>query len=106
MSGRPGGGPALITARRIDLFSAPQLTDAGSLEADHNGGYLRAGADQRLLRTVTRFQARHRADRRIGMRSVTCSCMVVRAHIAQLWIRFLRRFVLSHRLAPATSPTS
>jgi hypothetical protein len=31
----------------------------------HNGGYLRAGADQHLLRTVTRFQARRRADRRI-----------------------------------------
>jgi hypothetical protein len=33
--------------------------------ADQIGGSLRAGADQRLLRTVTRFQARRRADRRI-----------------------------------------
>jgi len=30
------------------------------------GGYLRASADHRFLRTVTRFQARRRADRRIG----------------------------------------
>ena len=34
--------------------------------AAHNGGYLRASADQHLLRTVTRFQARRRADRRLG----------------------------------------
>ena len=34
-------------------------------KADHNGGDVRANADQRLSRTVTPFQARRRADRRI-----------------------------------------
>jgi len=33
--------------------------------ANVHNGYLRAGADQRLLRAVTRFQVRRRADRRL-----------------------------------------
>src|SRR5215467_8695580 len=33
--------------------------------ADHIGGYLRIAADQRRLQTVIRFQAGHRAKRRI-----------------------------------------
>jgi hypothetical protein len=32
----------LITAHQIDLFGVPQLTYAGCLDADHNGGYARA----------------------------------------------------------------
>jgi hypothetical protein len=38
MCGRPGSGAVLIIARQIDLFCVPQVTDARSFEADHNGG--------------------------------------------------------------------
>jgi hypothetical protein len=33
----------------------------------HNGGYCALDADQRELQSVTRFLARRRAERRIGM---------------------------------------
>jgi hypothetical protein len=36
------------------------------LDAAPNGGYLRIAADQGQLQTVIRFQARHRADPRLG----------------------------------------
>jgi hypothetical protein len=40
-----------------------------SRAADQNGGYLRISVDQRWLQAVIRFQARHRAKRRLGATS-------------------------------------
>ena len=41
-------------------------TGSSRPHAEQIGGYLRAHADQRLSRTVTQFQARRRAERRLG----------------------------------------
>ena len=54
-----------VSATQITLSGATPTGALATQVADHIGGYLRACADQRLLRTVTRFQARHRAERRL-----------------------------------------
>jgi hypothetical protein len=40
---RPPEASAPVMAHQIHLFCMPQLADAGCLEADQNGGYLRVG---------------------------------------------------------------
>src|SRR5262249_57823533 len=49
-----------------DLICAPQPIIIDQTQAAQIGGFLRVEADRRLLRAVTRFQARRRADRRSG----------------------------------------
>ena len=49
------------------MLGTAQRRFPGQRKARQNGGYLRAGADQRLLRTVTRNPAGRRAERRLGI---------------------------------------
>src|SRR5262249_41266171 len=54
------------SAAQSDPFCATAGRCQGAPLGEPNGGYLLAGADERLLRTVTRFRARRRGDRGIG----------------------------------------
>src|SRR6516165_4792419 len=74
------GPQRLIGAQNVQIRTRPILI---SIEpsAVPIGGYSRAGADQPLLRTVTRFQVLRRADRRVFVRLLVALCGVSRAQI-------------------------
>ena len=57
----PAGEQA--AAQNVPLWR-PRTEEIARAKADHNGGYLCAGADRRLLRIVTRNPAELRAERR------------------------------------------
>src|SRR5262249_34307187 len=66
MSGTRPHRPAPDASAQSDLICAPPPIIIDQTQAAQIGGFLRAEADQRILRAVTRFQARRRADRRSG----------------------------------------
>ena len=59
--------PHSLAAQNIPFRRDP-AGQPGHGSAVHNGGYLRAGADQHWLRNVTRFHGRRRTDRRLRTR--------------------------------------
>ena len=67
--GLPSGPTDDIDGEPPRAQNTPVCTGTCPLDLDpqaaRNGGYLRACADQRLLRTVTRFLARYRSERRL-----------------------------------------
>ena len=101
---RSGDPPAVVedsgtTQHRrsgcIELICAPQDTSAESIPAAPNGGYLRASADQRLLQTVTRFQARRRAADYVRLPQEGCSTGPARRRSSS--VRPSGRMARSHR---------
>lgn len=62
MDGDPTGAAGTLDAHRSPVMRV-RPAQAILVLRTPNGGYLRVGADQRLLRTVTRFLARCRAER-------------------------------------------
>src|SRR5215467_6859583 len=62
-----GDGAGELMSAQTTQFGARSRGPQRHPNATQIGGYSRAGADQRLLRTVTRNSAGRRAERRLGV---------------------------------------
>src|SRR5262249_16273317 len=80
-----------------DLICAPQPIIIDQTQAAQIGGFLRAEADQRLLRAVTRFQARRRADRRLRAVLLLTGRDRATVQITLLWMTNVRQCRLIRR---------